>query len=266
MLPVDVRRALRTFREELPVRLRDFPADVGDLFSSRPLPPATLRRRVGRTSSRREYVDVGSRAANDLLGAFEMTRSPGETYGRWLDFGCGSGRVARELAGRAGIASVTAVDVDARAIRWARRRLDGVELLAIDSAGPLPMPSRSVDAVIAVSVFTHFDEERQLFWLRELARVIRPGGLLLATTHGPELTFSRPDLAAEQHRELQSRGFLFAPGNRGFREDGAFHSRGYLEKEWGRVFRLRRFEPMGLAGYQDLSVWEAERSSARPSK
>lgn len=256
VLPSRVRRWLRDWQRELPQRWRDLPADLRDRFGRRAgrLPPPALRRAVGRTHSREEFERVGLQVEGDLWRAFEGARAPGEGYPRWLDFGCGSGRVALRLAARPGLA-VSGVDVDARAVRWLGRELGEERFLRSSPRPPLPFAPASFDVVFAVSVFTHLDEGAQLEWLDELGRVLRPGGLLLASTHGADLAWSRPDLAPEQHARLQAEGFLFAAGDGAFNDHSTFHSLPYLERVWGARFRLAAHHPHGLAAFQDLTVW-----------
>jgi ubiquinone/menaquinone biosynthesis C-methylase UbiE len=109
--------------------------------------------------------------------------------------------------------------------------------------------------VYAASVFTHLPEHRQDTWLHELYRVLRPGGILIASTHSPELTWTRPDLSPEARGALQVKGFVFAPGSGSFNDDSAFHSREYLLAHWGRLFRNVDHRPFGLTNYQDLAAW-----------
>ncbi len=155
--------------------------------------------------------------------------------------------------------------MDREAIEWAARNLPGGRYLAIAREPPTVFPAESFDVVYAGSVFTHLDEAPALRWLAEISRLLRPGGLLIATTHSPSLTFTRPDLTADQHRQLQACGFLFAPGGASFNEDGSFHSRSYMESRWGEFFRPRLFEEHGYHGYQDLSVWEKRRPAPAPA-
>lgn len=46
------------------------------------------------------------------------------------------------------------------------------------------------------------DEAQQFRWLAEARRVLKEGGLLLATTHSPELPYARPDVAHDQGASL----------------------------------------------------------------
>lgn len=257
VLPRRARRWLRQQINDAPDRWRDLGPDLRERFSGSPegppLPPATLRRRVGRTSSRAEFLTLGGDLSRDLLAVFEEVRKPGESFARWLDFGCGSGRVARFVLA-AGVGRISGVDIDRPAIRWARRHL-GPGFQAIEPRPPLPFPEASFDVVYAVSVFTHLDAAGQLDWLRELHRVLRPGGLLIASTHHEELVWTRPDLTDTQRAKLAADGFLFAPGDGPFNDDSAFHTLPYLEKVWGGLFELRSYKRHGLVGYQDLSVW-----------
>ena len=238
-VPSPVRQRVRRVIREIPIRMRDLPGDL----VRRDVPPARLRARVGATSSRAEFLDVGRRAAAEILAAAGRD-------GHWLDFGCGCGRVARHLT----VEQLTGVDVDRNAVRWCARHLRG-EFVAIGPMPPAPFAAASFDVVCAVSVFTHFDEAAQDAWLAELQRLLRPGGLLVASTHGADLAFSRPDLTAEDHGRLRERGFVFRKGIGPFNEDSAFHTRDYLEREWSRRFEPVSFVPFGLTGYLDLSVW-----------
>jgi len=257
VLPRRVRRWLRGQMLEIPYRLHDLGPDLRERFSrdreSPPLPPAALRRRVGLTSSREEFLTLGRDLSRDLLAAFAEVRRPDESFARWLDFGCGSGRVARFVIA-AGVGTVSGVDVDRPAVRWARRHL-GAGFEAIEPRPPLPFPEASFDVVYAVSVFTHLDEAKQLDWLREAHRVLRPGGLLIASTHHEDLAWTRPDLSAAQREKLAAEGFLFAPGDGPFNDDSAFHTPPYLDRVWGGLFARRMYRRQGLVGYQDLSVW-----------
>src|SRR4051794_15860307 len=80
-------------------------------------------------------------------------------------------------------------------------------------------------------------------------------GLLLATTHSPELAYARPDLTNEQRASLARDGFAFAPGP-AFNDNSAFHSPEYLRRAWANWFDVVQHRPYGLVGYQDLSVWQ----------
>ncbi|HET9765651.1 MAG TPA: class I SAM-dependent methyltransferase [Thermoanaerobaculia bacterium] len=204
---------------------------------------------------------MGSRAASDILKAFHSASS--RQNGRcqsWLDFGCGSGRVARHLLA-AGIEDLTGVDVDAPSIAWLRAKLG--DRFSLCSAQPLlDYPPGTFDVVVAISVFSHMDETTQLAWLEELARVLRPGGLLIASTHGDQLLVTRGDLSSAQAQPLFEEGFFFAPGAGTFSDDSTFHTRRYMTRVWGKWFELVQFLDRGLMQYQDLSVWAKPASKA----
>ncbi|HWC66050.1 MAG TPA: class I SAM-dependent methyltransferase [Thermoanaerobaculia bacterium] len=253
-LPRRVRRFLRDAAREIPHRIHDFPADVRDLFADAPLPPARLRRRVSRRSSRAEFEEVGRGAAAGLLEAFRSAREPETTYPRWLDFGCGAGRIARHLLEAPEIAELTGVDVDPLLVAWTERRLRGASFRRIEPAPPLPFPDARFDVVVSVSVFTHFDEEPGRGWAAEVARVLRPGGLFLVSTHGAAIAASQP-LPDALRRRFADTGFLFLRGDGRFNDDVAFHSEAYLRSAWAPWFTPVSHVEQGLMGFQDLSVW-----------
>lgn len=264
-VPAPARRRIRRIAKDLPHRLRDAVPDFVETFSSHPpLPPAWLRARVGLTSSRREFLEVGRTATGSLLTAIAEAGCSLDDYPRWLDFGCGSGRITRHLSdAHPGPRRIFGVDVDRAAVEWCRRHLPG-EFLVGGSAPPTPLPEASVDVVCAVSVFTHMDEPTQKGWLRELHRLLRAGGLLVVSTHSPELTWTRPDLTAAAHRRLREDGFLFAPASGPFNDNSTFQSQDYLRRSWTGLFSPRLFKPLGLSGYQDLSVWERANDLSDP--
>ncbi|MFE6281331.1 class I SAM-dependent methyltransferase [Streptomyces sp. NPDC057877] len=127
--------------------------------------------------------------------------------GRVLDAGCGTGRALPPLRAAVGpLGVVLGADLTPAmletAVRAGRDR-DGRLLLADVAA--LPLRSGSLDAVFAAGLIAHL--ARPEANLRELARVVRPGGTLalfhplgraaLAARHGRQLT--PEDLRAEQN-------------------------------------------------------------------
>ena len=116
---------------------------------------------------------------------------------RVLDAGCGTGRALpplRAAVGRSGVvvgADLTPAMLEA-AVRAGRGR-EGQLLLADVAA--LPLRSESLDAVFAAGLIAHLPQPEEN--LRELARVVRPGGTL-ALFH----PIGRAALAARQGRQI----------------------------------------------------------------
>jgi len=116
---------------------------------------------------------------------------------RVLDAGCGTGRALpplRAAVGPSGVvvgADLTPAMLEA-AVRAGRGR-DGRLLLADVAA--LPLRSESLDAVFAAGLIAHLPQPEEN--LRELARVVRPGGSL-ALFH----PIGRAALAARQGRQI----------------------------------------------------------------
>ena len=221
-----------------------------------------MRRAVGLTSARSEFLLVSRLVWEDLARAFDaalrdsrLETRDSRLFSRWLDFGCGCGRVARSAGADSRVPELWGVDVDARAVGWCRRHLDRERYRVIGGEPPTEFSSGFFDAAYAVSVFSHLPESAAHAWIHELARLLRTGGLLLASTHSERHTNTRPDLSPDQLRDLSMSGFLFAPGSGPFNDDSAFHTRSYLERSWGSEFALVSFREQGLGGYQDLSVW-----------
>ena len=106
---------------------------------------------------------------------------------RLLDVGAGAGRHAFEGLRRG--ASVVAVDLDNASLKDAAAMVAGMYADATEgdvpamciqgSALELPFPTASFDRVIAAEVMEHIDDDRGA--LRELARVLRPGGVIAVT-------------------------------------------------------------------------------------
>jgi SAM-dependent methyltransferase len=117
-----------------------------------------------------------------------------------LDIGCGFGMLGLRLKpflrhpGR-----YVGVDVDHRAIRWAKRHVvsdnASFEFLYLDVRNDaynpsgthratefdIPVPSRSFDLIVHKSVFTHLRPEEVRNYLAQTARLLKPGGTCLAT-------------------------------------------------------------------------------------
>lgn len=94
-----------------------------------------------------------------------------------LDIGCGDGNLSLALV-QAG-AHVTGIDADPRMLEAARHRFEaaGVEMrLARADAQVLPFKNASFDVATAVTVLCFVHEPDRA--ISELARVLKPGGLL----------------------------------------------------------------------------------------
>ncbi|MFI5279930.1 MAG: class I SAM-dependent methyltransferase [Gemmatimonadales bacterium] len=100
-----------------------------------------------------------------------------------LDVGCNVGDSLRWAHSR-GLSVLRGVDINAAAVAVARERLAplGDVEIAHGSADALPFPDASVDVVLCLEVLEHVPAELRAAAVREMRRVLRPGGCLILTT------------------------------------------------------------------------------------
>lgn len=122
-----------------------------------------------------------------------------------LEVGCGTGVVAGEMA-RLGPARVVGLDIDSEMLSFACRQQHGVTYVQGDGYD-LPFPGGSFDAVVCHYLLLWLVDPAQ--GVREMARVVRPGGNVLACAepdyggrvdHPPEMV-SLGRLQAESLRQ-----------------------------------------------------------------
>ena len=267
-----VRSVACGYREYMRLRcaaeqLRERPRVRASGFAA--VPPPFLRHRVDGSARLEHFLTVGERIAADIAAAL---RSVGEDLGSFrdiLDFGCGCGRVLmwlnRTLPHLAG--KLHGTDIDAAAIRWCRANLPFGRFGVNGALPPLDAPDAAYDFVYGISVFTHLNAAYQEAWLRELARVTRPGGVVLLTVHGLHAA-ARLD-AARQER-LRKEGFLFAEADstRGIFPEWyqtAYQTPEQVRETFGRYFDVRAYIERGVCGFQDVVVLRRYRLAVAPS-
>jgi SAM-dependent methyltransferase len=154
---------------------------------------------------------------------------------RILDYGCGYGRLCRELRA-AGFVNLTGVDPAKRMLERARAENPGVAFRVIAEAG-LPFHDASFDAVVLFSVLTCIvSDGGQRAVIGEIARVLRPGGIVYIS-----------DILIQDDERNRARYD---------RDEGRFGPYGVFEMEPGVVFRhlararvdelIRGFRPIEL--------------------
>lgn len=155
-----------------------------------PVPPPEMRALVGPTE-----VAAFENPSGDLVFPYLNA----SVYRSVFDFGCGCGRVARQLMQqREAPERYLGVDLHAGMIRWCQEQLTPVEPhfrflhhdVYDDSFNPggdrawvLPLPAGDMEYTLfnAISVFTHLTEDQVPHYLNEAARVVTDDGLVHAS-------------------------------------------------------------------------------------
>ena len=115
---------------------------------------------------------------------------------RILDAGCGTGGLIRRLAPLRAEWTWTGVDVSPLACQLARER--GATDVQEASVTALPFRDGEFAAVVSADVLYHLDDDEAA--LREMARVLRPGGIAVINVPAHRWLWSYHDVAVEGRR------------------------------------------------------------------
>jgi len=119
-----------------------------------------------------------------------------------LEFGCGSGGVAERLAPKLPNGSLTCIDISPPMIQIAEQRLQSYANAhcRIGRIEDLEIPDAAYDVVVIHNALHDVSSEDRPATVRELARVLRPGGQLVLR----EPTKPTHGMPADAYRELLS--------------------------------------------------------------
>jgi SAM-dependent methyltransferase len=241
-----------------------------------PVPPVKLRRNVADPDAE-AFLWTGFVDLVQIISCFEThhARDSGEPFDV-LDFGCGCGRLLRFFQPVAAHWRACGADANPELVSWCRARLPSATVVRNAVDGELEFPSGRFDLIYCLSVFTHLPEDKASFWLKELARLLRPGGILVATIHGETALDTIRASAAHQSmfditsqeatgvaEELSRAGFIYrryqrntlAVANVGEDYGNSFISPDYVRHHWtAHDLEVCEVLPGGLRGWQDLVV------------
>lgn len=157
--------------------------------------------------------ETGPGRIYDRLAEVLVARAPVPLAGRTvLDVGAGTGAASR-AARAAGAAGVVAVDA---AFGMLAHGASSRPPAVVGDAAALPVAAGAVDAAVAAFSLNHLGDPAA--GLREMARVTRSGGCLLASAYAADDT--HPVKAAVESA-LAERGWELEPWYRAVREDTA---------------------------------------------
>jgi ubiquinone/menaquinone biosynthesis C-methylase UbiE len=190
---------------------------------------------------------------------------------RLLDFGVGWGRIVRTFANDISGRNLYGVDLNASILERCRAVMTVGKYTQCQHGQPLDFPGGFFDLITAFSVFSHLSEKTHLTWLKELHRVLKPGGLAVITTLSGRFVAecttaaANPDASAwsrerakivieafpdwrRQLGEHRPETFFYLPAGGGFEGMEAEHygwamiRPEYARKHWASLFEIVDFK------------------------
>jgi SAM-dependent methyltransferase len=208
-----------------------------------PYPPLELASRVFSleewSDPLRAYEELGAETRSGLINLLPDDWSFEDK--RVLDFGCGAGRTLRHFLSEAETGEFWGADIDAASIAWMQEALcPPLHAWRCAAGPPLGLEHGSFDLAWAISVFTHITDT-STSWLLELHRLLKPGGLLIATYMGRW----NSEFAAEEPWDEDRVGMNVLRHNQDWDHGGpmVLMSDWWVRAHWGRAFEIVEVAP-----------------------
>ncbi len=164
---------------------------------------------------------------------------------RCLEAGCGTGFNAQYYARRYGW-EVFPFDLAADALRYAERR--GLQRLARAALTHLPYGDASFDCATCLDVLVSLDQEQGRAALKELGRVLKPGGFLLLRTAAHEWMRGRNSEVTGERRRYRLGELVRAVTGAGLRVERSTYANFLLMP--AALLKRKVLEPLGLASLE----------------
>jgi len=205
------------------------------------------------TNGRSEAMLKGAFALYSHVKRASATHGrPLEANSQVLDFGCGWGRIARFFLREIPLENLYGVDVVPKLIEVCRDTFNSENFTAISQTGTLPFSDATFDIAFANSVFSHLDEALNLSWMREIHRVLQPGGLAMLTIIDPKKFVIMADGAKDwmdkigvdvkqTQKDIEAAGFYWHTTQRKGELTGyglAVITPDWIAKNWGEEFEV----------------------------
>jgi 2-polyprenyl-3-methyl-5-hydroxy-6-metoxy-1,4-benzoquinol methylase len=223
-----------------------------------PLPPRALRFRVAGTADIVPFLHGGELAADTVRDLLVAGGRPIEQCAAILDFGCGCGRVLRRWSNLTG-AAVYGTDLNPELVAWCQEQLPFASVSVNSAEPPTAYADQQFDAIYAFSVFTHMPADSQRRWLDEFRRILKPGGLLIFSTHGSQYLsrLRQPERNQYLNGEMVVR-FASASGSN---LCNTFHPEAFVRGELATGWDVAAFTPEGARGNPRQDAWMFQRSA-----
>ncbi|MDP4851665.1 MAG: class I SAM-dependent methyltransferase [Saprospiraceae bacterium] len=171
--------------------------------------------------------------------------------GNWvvLDWGCGPGRVIRHWPENN--FTCFGSDVNDKSLAWCKHNFPSIRFLHQQVLPPLDIAGETFDLIYGISILTHLSLSAHFLWIKELDRILKPGGLLFLTTQG---TAFKDKLTESEKRDFDQ-GNLIVRGavKEGHRTFSSFHPIFFMEKLFHPFVILKHISTENEGNVQD--VW-----------
>ncbi len=144
----------------------------------------------------------------DILINKLITKSGLPRESRFLDIGCGRGRILKMLAAR-GFKGV-GIDLQDICLEICRKRLAGT---GIELKNSLDELEGTFDLIIMSSVLEHIKDDQG--YLRTISRLLNRGGFFLFTVPGDMRLYGKRDIAYGHYRRYEKQELIDKLGNAG---------------------------------------------------
>jgi SAM-dependent methyltransferase len=234
------RRTLDFLADRRPRRQSQKPAQSNLRSNGLPVPPPELIfLAIGRTDAE-PYIHIGAEIASTIRSHLSGNNVQLPEVEAILDFGCGAGRILRHFKDLRKV-GLFGSDYNQQLIDWAAKNLPFARFSVNSYGGPLGFADGKFGLIYAFSVFTHMREADQILWMRELRRVLRPGGYLYFTTHGEAYLAQVP--YELQPRFKEGKVVVVNPDGAGTNQCGAYHPKSYVREVLAEGFEVVDFFP-----------------------
>jgi SAM-dependent methyltransferase len=131
-----------------------------------------------------QYFLVGRLVLEFIDSSLHAAGKPAADVKRILDLPCGHGRDLRFLRAAFADAQITACDLDRDAVDFCASTFAATPVYSNEDPDQIRLERNAFDLIVVVSLLTHLDADLWTGFLKLFRDCLRPGGLLVFTTHG----------------------------------------------------------------------------------